>query len=798
MNPQQNGMGNPNNPTNQKENYSDIGSEEIQSIDWRKYIFLILNNWYWFLLTLFISLGTGYLINRYTLPKYQVKAVLLIEDDKNSSDIFDEFRSVRYFRNRAQMANEIAKLNSFSLHRRTIDSLGWSLLWTAHGRVAAIIPMYDENKSPFSIEIDSSSSTWYLNKDFEIDLINEATIHLELKNKIDTNIVVNEWVNLDGWKFKISLVRDAGFASYSFIFFDPNTLARRFRSKLEIEADEDLGTVITITSTGQIPDMEIDYINKLCENYIAIGLERKRLIAENTIDFIDEQISIIRDSLNQSERQLLSFRLANNIVDLSREGEMAYQKLSRFYEQKVNLVFERNYYNYLDDYIRSNSSADAIVTPTLVDANDPLLLEQVSELQSLYQEKEKLEFSAEKNNPGLEIIELQIRATREKLIQIIEGLKKNNELALRQIEAEERLIESQLRNLPRSEQELLNIRRKHEVINQFYTFLLEKQAEAGINKASTISNIRILDRADSFNVTKIGTKKSFIYLIALIMGIFIPVGILILTDILDTRVKELNDITRSTAIPIIGVVSHNKSGDQLPVITEPGSAFSESFRHIRTNLDFLLKSSGDKAIMVTSTISGEGKSFIALNLASVLALSNKSVLLCGMDLRRPTLHKVFFFENQSGISQILIGNKSISESIQKTSQKNLHFLPSGPIPPNPAELLDSKTMSELMTEIKNSYDFVIIDTPPLALVTDAQIISKYSDLNILVIRQNYSRKEMFSLINETNNKSISPNSLIINDIRPSRALGYYYGYGYSYGYGYGYHSEYGKDYFKYE
>jgi len=774
-------------------------SEEQQVVNWRKYVFLILSNWYWFLLALFISIGIAYIKNRYTLPSYSVSATLLIEDDQNVDDIMSEFRSIRYFRNRTELANEIAKLSAFSIHRRTIDSLNWNIMWTGHGRVAAVIPIYKNRSVPFLIETDSTSSDWYLNKEFKLDIVGDSSLTLYLKNKVDTTFYANHWVDLKGWKFRISLIEKPTLASYSFIAYDPNTLAAKFRKKIQYKADNEMGTIINLTSTGNIPAMEIDYINMLCENYIDYGLERKRLIAENTLSFIDDQISIIRDSLQEAESSLLYFRLNNNAIDLSKEGQMAYEKLNSFFKQKNQLTFSKNYYNYLTDYIKSNSDPQAIITPTLIGSEDPLLMEQVQELQKLYNDRELYSFSASEKNLGLVQINSQIETAKEKLLQILDGLSRNNELMFNQIKTEENNIEKQLLTLPVNEQKLLNIERKYEVINQFYTFLLQKQAEVGIQRASVISKVRILDRADSFNVTPVGTKKTTIYLMALILGLFIPLGIIFLNDFLDTRVKELGDIHHNTDLPILGIIAHDKTGNQLPVYNKPGSAFAESFRLIRTNLGYILKDPKQNVLMITSTISGEGKSFIALNLASILAMTNKKVVLCGMDLRRPTLHKIFDFTNNEGLSRVLIGKEELNNVITETPINGLYFLPSGPIPPNPAELLGSEKMKEVMLKLKEQYDYVIIDTPPMALVTDAQLISKYADTNIFVVRQHFSRREMFKLINDIAGKLPSSKSLVINDVKESKVLGYYYGYGYGYeygyGYGYGYTREYGADYF---
>jgi capsular exopolysaccharide synthesis family protein len=440
----------------------------------------------------------------------------------------------------------------------------------------------------------------------------------------------------------------------------------------------------------------------------------------------------------------------------------------------------------------------AIIAPTLVDANDQLLVSQVQNLQQLYEEREQLEFSAALENPGLVQINSRIQTIRSKILDILDGLISSNDLSWKQIDTEEKSIEQQLLRLPVSEQELINIQRKYDVNKQFYTYLMEKRAEAGIQRASTISNVRILDKASSFNTVSVGTKKSILYFIALLLGLMVPGGIIYLADSLDSRIKDRNDIEDYTNLPILGIVSHDATGADISVFSNPGSPFAESFRHIRTNLQYILREPDRKVIMITSTISGEGKTFIVLNLAAILAMNNKKVLIAGFDLRRPSLHKIFNISNAVGISTFLAGKASYKEIIQPTNIEGLDVMVAGPIPPNPAELIETKKTAELINGASKNYDYIIFDTPPVALVTDAILLSRYSDSNIFIIRQNYSHKGVIAMINNLKEEKMKEISILVNDIKESKALGYryYYGYGYEYGYGYGYYSRYGYEYYK--
>lgn len=779
--------------TNGNQKYINNLNELEKPINWQKYFFLAISNWHWFLITIFISMSIAYLANRYTLPTYMVAATLLIEEDEGSGDIINEIRSVRRLRKKTDLANEIAKLQSFSLHRRTVDSLKWDIFWTGFGRVAMKRPLY--SNPPYYVHIDSLSKKWYLDKAFTLTKLNNRTIKIENDLDFDTIISLDEWHNFNGWivKFQEGATSNS-YASFGFTIYDPNTIASQYISKVEYQADEDQGTVITIQSEGPIASKEIDYINELCDNYINSGLEWKRQIAKNTLTFVNEQIEIIRDSLNKTESKMLEFRLDQNLVDLSKEGQQAYDRLQNFYNQKTELRFKSNYYEYLIEYIESKRDPQAIISPILVDANDQLLIRQVENLQNLYEERELLAFSASSENPGLIQINNRIQNQRSKILEIIDGLLKNNELAFKQLNIEEERVEKQLLRLPASEQELLNIQRKHEVNNQFYTFLLQKGAEAGIQIASTVSNVRIIDRAVSYTVLLTSTKKSLVYLLALALGFLLPAGILIMVDYFDNRIKDRFDIENNTTIPILGVISHFNITDEIPVTIKPGSAFTESFRHVRTNLQYILRDPNQKVIMISSTISGEGKTFIALNIAAIIAMSNKKVLLCDLDLRRPTLHKTFQVDNSEGVSTFLAGKTKLPNIINQTSIEGLYLLNSGPIPPNPAELLDTPQLDELFEDVKSKYDYVVIDTPPIALVTDANLISKHANTSIFIIRQNYTPKGVLEIINKLAEERYKSISIIINDIRESKTLGYRYYYGYNYSYNYQY--KYGYRYYR--
>ncbi len=764
-------------------------------LNWKRYGFIFLSKWYWFIICLGIALGIAFFKIRYSIPQFQAATTILIEEEEGTNDILGELRSIRYRRRQVDMANEVAKLSSFSMVKRAIDSLDDPIFWTAHGRIRER-PLYHNPRFTLNILVDTVS--WYKNQKWYIDYLNNDQFRLYRDNGIDTILAIDAEVNLRGWIFKIELLNPStGHNTYHFVVNDPVSLAKAYRNKLQIEVDEKEGTLISLKSTGPVGPREVDYLNTLTSTYIMSGLERKQEIAENAFHFIDAQISIILDSLTNAEDNLLKFRLTNNVINLSREGEIAYEKLKGFHEKKTELKLKENYYNYLRDYVVERSDPKMLIAPSIAVSEDLILTDIVKELQHLYESRENLEYAVMNENPGLDNINQRISGVRKRLLEVIDGLINNNNLVKRQLNTEEQAVLNQLKTLPVNEQQLLNIRRKYDLYNQFYTFLLQRRAETGIQKASTISNVRLIDQARYDQLVQVGNDKMIIIIFAIILGLLIPSSFFLLKDIFDTRIKERGDITNRSTIPILGIIGHSEDPVGLPIKDRPNSPFAESLRRIRTNLQFILREPQDKVIMVTSSVSGEGKTFIAANLSAIFAINNKKVLLVGCDLRRPSLHKVFGVDNSIGLSSYIIKKNSLEDCILDTRIANLKVLLAGPVPPNPAELLETTQMNNLFEALEKEYDYIILDTPPLALVSDSLALSSHVNTSLFVVRQHYSNKDVIDIANIMQREQRLPNlGLIINDIKPSKSLGYNYYYGYNQGYNYGYYDyRYSKEYY---
>ncbi|MGG7036996.1 MAG: polysaccharide biosynthesis tyrosine autokinase, partial [Flavobacterium sp.] len=398
-----------------------------------------------------------------------------------------------------------------------------------------------------------------------------------------------------------------------------------------------------------------------------------------------------------------------------------------------------------------------------------------------------------------ERIDNEIQSVRKILLENINSFGTVLQYDLNTINKKIKNIEDEISKLPDSKQEWLKLSRKYNLSDNIYNTFLQKRSESAIVKAANLSDIQIIDPAKDVGGGLLGPKTSVNYVLAFFLGILIPLLVVFFIFFINNTIQNVDDISNLTQIPIIGIVGVKNTESNLTVFEKPKSSLSESFRSIRSSLQFLYKKQnieGAKVLMLTSSVGGEGKTFCSINIATVFALSEKKTIILGLDLRRPKIYDDFHIKNEIGIVNYLIGQNSLKDVIQKTSVPNLDVITSGPIPPNPSELILSDTLKEMMEELRKKYDYIILDTPPVGLVSEALELAQFSDVILYIVRQNYTKKEMLTLLNNRNKRGELNNVSIVfngyeNKAKYGVGYGYGYGYGYSYGYGYGsgYHEE---------
>lgn len=792
----------------QNYNTDNFNLPEDDNLGIKRYMSMFISNWYWFAITIFIALSLAYGINRYSQKIYTVSSTLLIKDDQVgglSSNVENVIPGGDIFRSRQNLKNEMGILKSFTLNDSVMKKLkDFHIVYTNVGK-RGIVESRMYKTCPFNVVYDSLKNE---QKGITVGILilSEKEYRIEFKDglKFDSVMSFNARFNKFGFDFTIlprfpggNILDPDGSNKYYFYFVDPEGLANEYRGKLFVTPIEKDATLVTLSVSGVVSEQEADYLNMLMEVYKQYGLNNKNETASKTIEFIDDQIKKISDSLNIAEGKLEKFRKSNSFLDLSREGTLIQNRLEKFENEKMAIELQLQYYNYLLEYLNIKNGGGKIISPSVMGITDPILLRLVNELSDLQKEREKLGLNLDSKQPALELMDRQSEGIREALKENVRNGIASLKLSLNESNDKIAGVETEIGKLPSTERALITIQRKFDLNNTVYTYLLEKRAESGIAKASNVSDNRIIDEASQSRASLIKPRSRKNLMIALFLGIIFPMVGIYLIDYFNDKVIDKRDIEKRTKVPVIGFISHSIGGSSIPVFEKPGSSLAESFRSVRTSIKYYIKENEKAVITVSSTISSEGKTFISINLAAITAMLGKKVLLIGLDLRRPRINKVFEFDDSLGMSTYLSGNCKYEEIIKQTQIKNLFYVPSGPVPPNPAELIETEQMRLFMEKVKNEFDYIIIDTPPVAVVTDALLLAPYAALNLFIVRQRYSSRNTLDLIEQLNRQGKLKNmAIIINDISLSGYYGYGMRYGYTHGYGYSYgYNYYGSNYY---
>jgi tyrosine-protein kinase Etk/Wzc len=769
------------------------------SINFKKYLFIILANWYWFVISVFITVGFSWLINRYTMPVYKVTGSLIISEDKGKGLTGYEnlIPGTEIYRTQKAVLNEIEILKSYDMAIRTLDSLDFDVTYMGVGRSGfKEVAMY--NSCPFVvIPSDSLPNLKNYPVYIQIDSKTEYQVQIDDQFNIKKTVKFGEEFRSGSFNFRIVLRDPRNFSpdytynKYYFKFNSLNSLAANFRAGLAIQTnDQKRGSVLFLSMSGNNPFLISDYLNKLMNVYIMKGLNDKNETARRTVEFIDRQLFILDDSLVDAEERLKNFHLANELIDVKTEGNTITLKHTDLDARKKMAELQNRYYSYLQDYVNTQNNLNKVVAPSIVDISDPFLTQMLFDLNKLITEKEELLYSVQPGNPKISMIDLKIESAREALSNNIDNLLENNNILIKDLNRQLDEARQELRKFPVTEREYISLQRQYKVNDQIYTYLLQKRAESAIAEASNVSDNKILDIARPGNAIQVSPKTRANTIKGFSIGLLIPLIMLILLDLFNNKISNRSEIESKTHIPIISTIGHNSTKGDLPVFENPKSSLSESFRGLRTNLQYMLSEKDKKVISITSTISGEGKTFCSTNLATIFAMAGKKTLLASMDLRKPKTHKIFNLDNEQGISNYLIGQVSLEDIVRETKIENLFIASAGPVPPNPAELLEKPMIEKLIAEAREIFDIIIIDTPPFGVVTDARIISRVADVSLFILRQNYSPLNILELLEEIyQKKEIGLMGIIMNDIKLSGYYGYgyrYYNYGDSYRYGYNY------------
>jgi len=781
-----------------------------ETIDIKAIIQKYAQYWYYFILSILFFGFIAFLNNRYTVPKYSVSTTLLIRDDNNTQlGAENLLEGLEMFSGKKNLKNEIVILNSYSLNKKIIEELELGTSYFQHGFLQSNELF---RNSPFKVQVDSSHLQ-LTEVNFQIMPVNneEFTFSINTNNKYPYNILskrlekslkadidieekytFNSLIETEFYAFTVHKTNHFNLEriiennkSFSFKFHQTDKLANKLIEKVSINPINKETSILKLNIREQTPRKSIHILNKITEIYIRSGLNEKNLMAINTIHFIDDQLAIIQDSLSAIERKLEIFKtLHPNLEIVDKEYGTYFQKQKLDYslsEQSVNI----KYYKSLLSYLKNDKNANSIVSPTSMGISNPELNNLINQLLQLYAKKGELQLTTTGKNPTYIAVLSQINHTKKIIIENVNNL--ISSASIYEVDLIDRItiFDKKINKLPEAEKDYLILRRKYEYNEQTAIYLQQKRYEASLAKAGTESDHKVIDFARLDSEKPTSPRKSLTYFIALLFGILIPISFISLRDFFSDTIKSKSDLLKSTNIPILGLVGHSDNARSLVIPNASKSIIAESFRALRTNIQYLAADKEKKVITVTSSIGGEGKTFTTINLAAIIALSGHKTILIGGDLRKPKLHEDFKVNTSKGLSSYLINKSILAEIIEKTEIDKLDIIASGPTPPNPAELLDSKKMKNLIMELNKTYDYVIIDTPPIGLVTDGVILMQHADINLYIVRHNYSKSRALSIINNLfQQKQVKDVHIIINDFKHTSS-GYGYGYGYdTSGYGY--------------
>ena len=769
--------------------------EQDDEIDLKRLLFLLIRKWYWLVMGLFLGITGAYLFVKYTPDKYQVNTSLLVTDESKGFDLENLFMDgMMGSSGKASLQNELEFLRSYTLNHQAVDNLNWQTFWQKKNLIIwngiylnepFILNKSGEGLNPAGIPIYITPLS---ETEYEISV--DGEIKLEGQNvKIEFSEIAKYGEPFRNEYFNFTLTPKENSSDlpgewYRFSFINKSKLTTDYLKRVTTDYGKE-SEVIKLSVESTEPLRDIHYLNELVRVYLKLKLNLQTQTQKRSLDFIDSQLSGISSDLTAAENTFTEFRSKNQIIDLSSQGSLIMEQLKEIEQEKSQMQMQLDYFKNLQRYLGNIQSADQLVAPSVVGITDATLNALVLKLSELYSRRKVLAFSAYENNPSLILLNQEIEQVNQQLREILVNLIDNTQLSVNTLNLRYTRINNQLNNMPEQEQQLINIQRQYELTNEIYTYLLQRRAELEISLAAAIVDIQVIDPAQFERLIPLNKSPMLILLIGAFLGLLLPGVLILLVDLLDNSIHLQEDIEKLTPLPILGNVLHSTDKSELVVIHHPRAPITESYRTIRTNLQFKLQDK-QKVIGLHSVQPGEGKSFNATNLACIMAMNDKKTVIIGVDMRKPRLNNIFNLANTKGLSNYLAGRYGTKEIIQQTEIDNLSLIASGPIPPNPAELIERPAFSQLLEELKAQFDYIIIDNAPVSRVTDGLITSRHSDLNLFILRYGVSKKSQLKFINDIARQGTMHNpAFIINDIKLNR-FGYGYGHSYQYAYGKGY------------
>ena len=784
-------------------------SEEQFNI--QEILFRCLVHWPWFVFSVIVCIACAWGYLRLTTPVYNISATVLIKDDKKGggTSVSSELERMGldgFVSSSGNVDNEIEVLRSKSLSEEVVNNLGLFVTYMDEDELPKK-ELYQT--SPVLVSLTPQEADKLPGR-MEVAMTLQPTGVMDVQMKVGDKEYRKEFEKLPAVfptdegtvaffvnNDTLSAVRPESVTKERHItaFINrPFSVAKGYASSLSIAPTSKTTSVVVISLKNTNPRRGRDFINKLLEMYNINANNDKNEVAQKTAEFIDARIGIISKELGSTEQDLENFKRTAGITDLSSEAQIALTGNAEYEKKRVENQTQINLIVDLQKYLQGSVYE---VLPANVGLQDGGLVGAISRYNEILIERNRLLRTSTESNPAIVNLNTSIRAMRSNVQATLDATLKGLQITKADLDREASRYSRRISDAPTQERQFVSIARQQEIKAGLYLMLLQKREENAITLAATANNAQIIDAAIADD-NPVSPKRMMVYLVALFFGMGIPVGIIYLIGLTKFKIEGRADIEKLTSLPVVGDIplADEKSGS-IAVFENKNNLMSETFRNVRTNLQFMLEN-GKNVILVTSTISGEGKSFVSSNLAISLSLLGKKVVIVGLDIRKPGLNKVFNIpQKDHGITQFLTNpSMNLMDLVQPSDiTRNLFILPGGAVPPNPTELLARDGLEKAIETLKTNFDYVILDTAPVGMVTDTLLIGRTADLSVYVCRADYTRKAEFTLVNELSENKKLPNLCVaINGLDlQKKKYGYYYGYG-KYGKYYGYGKRYGYGY----
>ena len=759
-------------------------SQKEQEIDIRAWIIRILKNWYWFVLSCAFFGAVGLYTYFSTTKKYVVDASIMLRSDDEALPKFELVTSMMGMGGTKSTEDEVELLTSRDIlgpvvkeldlqtEYRKYDALKWVGQYPSHDLTVVYPPVYLDTvtrgvnidvkvrKNDYVVKVKYGRWTRSRHKVKDLTTPFETCIGM-----LSFAINKPEEVEVGDQYHMRTLPMLPLIGSYK-----KNIIAAPVRKE---------SNIITISTTTDMPTRGRDFIRKQIEYYNMDAVLDKNIMASNTAAFIEERLRLIEQELAVAEKDVAQYKQRYDIVDLESEAILALQEGAEYKKQVAEIETQLNLVGYIAEYVSDETKKNNLI-PANIGVEDIALISLISEYNQLMLDRMRVRRTASDSNPVLNQMESQLTAMRENIITTISSLTSTLTIAKQDIERRQGTINTQRNNLPDQEQEFIEVMRNKVLKEELYLFLYKQREENALTLASTVTPAKVVN-TPQMNPTPVAPRLSIIGLFCLILGVVLPLAVMIMYDIMNNRISdEARELERRLKIPLGGSLVKNHHGGHIAVREGENSVSAELFRTLRTNLRFMQpKDVKCPVLLVTSSVNGEGKSYVATNLAISLTLLGKRVALVGLDIRKPTLAAYMNLPSQGCLTSYIAEDAyTMEDLIVPSGIANLDVLPSGVVPPNPSELLQSEKLDQLFVELRQNYDYVIVDSAPVALVGDSYLLHRLVDMTIFVTRANYTAYDLIEFINQTHMQQRLPKMVAVLNGVDAKKIGYGYGYGY--------------------